>query len=39
MHIATTILFESGEAHKIHVPKLIAIVLGTALGVAAVLVD
>lgn len=36
MHIATTILFESGDAHKIHVPKMVAIVVGTALGVATV---
>ena len=39
MHISTTILFESGEVHRIHVPKLMAIILGTALGVAAVLLD
>jgi zinc transporter ZupT len=39
MHISTTILFESGEVHRIHVPKLIAIIVGTALGVAAVLLD
>ena len=39
MHISTTILFESGEVHRIHVPKLIAIILGTALGVGAVLLD
>ena len=37
MHISTTILFESGDAHKIHIPKLVAIVVGTALGVATVL--
>ena len=37
MHISTTILFESGDAHKIHVPKLAAILIGTALGVAAAL--
>ncbi|MBC8095687.1 MAG: ZIP family metal transporter [Akkermansiaceae bacterium] len=37
MHIATTILFESGEAHRIHAGKLIAIIVGTALGVGAVL--
>lgn len=36
MHISTTILFESGEAHKIHAGKLIAIIVGTALGVGAV---
>ncbi len=39
MHISTTILFESGDAHRIHVPKLVAIIVGTALGVAAVLLD
>jgi len=39
MHISTTILFESGEVHRIHVPKLVAIIVGTALGVAAVLLD
>ena len=39
MHISTTILFESGEVHRIHVPKLAAIIIGTALGVAAVLLD
>lgn len=37
MHISTTILFESGDVHRIHVPKLIAILVGTGLGVAAVL--
>jgi zinc and cadmium transporter len=38
MHISTTILFESGEVHRIHLGKLAAILLGTGLGVAAVLV-
>jgi zinc and cadmium transporter len=37
MHISTTILFESGEVHRIDVPKLVAILVGTGLGVAAVL--
>lgn len=37
MHIATTILFESGEAHRIHWGKLVAILVGTSLGVMAVL--
>ncbi len=37
MHISTTILFESGEAHKIHKGKLLAIIVGTALGVGTVL--
>jgi zinc transporter ZupT len=39
MHIATTILFESGEVHRINVGKLAAIVIGTGLGLAAVLLD
>jgi zinc transporter ZupT len=39
MHISTTILFESGEVHRINVGKLVAIALGTGLGVAAVLLD
>jgi zinc and cadmium transporter len=38
MHISTTILFESGEVHRIHFGKLAAIIVGTALGVAAVLI-
>ena len=37
MHISTTILFESGDVHRIDVPKLVAILVGTALGVATVL--
>jgi zinc and cadmium transporter len=37
MHISTTILFESSEVHRIHVGKLTAILIGTALGVLAVL--
>jgi zinc and cadmium transporter len=39
MHISTTILFESGEVHRIHVPKLVAIIIGTVLGIATVLLD
>ncbi|HHY86894.1 MAG TPA: ZIP family metal transporter [Verrucomicrobia bacterium] len=39
MHIATTILFESGDVHRIRIGKVLAIVLGTALGVAAVLLE
>jgi zinc and cadmium transporter len=39
MHISTTILFESGEVHRINVGKLVAIVIGTGLGVATVLLD
>jgi len=37
MHISTTILFESGEVHRIHMGKLTAIIVGTGLGVAVVL--
>jgi zinc transporter ZupT len=37
MHISTTILFESGDAHHIDYRKLTAILIGTALGVATVL--
>ena len=35
MHISTTILFETEEGHRLHAHKLIAIVLGTALGVTS----
>lgn len=38
MHISTTILFESGDVHQIKLMKVIAIVIGTILGVASVLV-
>jgi zinc transporter ZupT len=38
MHISTTILFESGEVHRIHVQKIVAIMLGTALGVLSLIV-
>ena len=37
MHISTTILFESSDAHRFNVAKLVAIVVGTGLGVASVL--
>jgi zinc and cadmium transporter len=37
MHISTTILFESSDVHRIHVGKLLAILIGTALGVIAVM--
>ncbi len=38
MHISTTILFESGDVHKIHVPKLVAIVAGyCGLGILTVM--
>jgi len=32
MHISTTILFESSEIHRFNLTKLVAIVVGTALG-------
>jgi zinc and cadmium transporter len=38
MHISTTILFESGDVHHIKLMKVIAIVIGTVLGIASVLV-
>ena len=37
MHISTTILFESSDVHRFNFAKLIAIVAGTALGVAGAL--
>lgn len=37
MHIATTILFEASDVHRFNIGKLAAIVTGTALGVASVL--
>jgi zinc and cadmium transporter len=37
MHISTTILFEASDAHRFNVAKLGVIILGTALGVASVL--
>ncbi len=37
MHISTTILFESSESHRFNRQKGIAIILGTALGVAGVM--
>jgi hypothetical protein len=36
MHISTTILFESSDIHRFNVTKLMAIALGTALGVLSV---
>jgi len=33
LHISTTIIFESSEAHKINFMKLISIIIGFALGV------
>jgi zinc transporter ZupT len=39
MHISTTILFESSDVHRIHLGKLTAIILGTALGLAAVFLN
>jgi zinc transporter ZupT len=38
MHISTTILFESGEGHRVDLPKLAAIVIGTGLGFASLLI-
>ena len=37
MHISTTILFESSDGHQVNRKKMVAILLGTALGVASVL--
>ena len=37
MHISTTILFEASDVHRFNFAKLGAIVLGTAIGVASVL--
>jgi zinc transporter ZupT len=39
MHIATTILFESEEGHKLQRLKLLAIVIGTALGFTSVFLE
>ena len=39
MHIATTILFETEEGHRLHVHKLVAIVIGTSLGIASLFVS
>jgi len=38
MHMATTILFETGDEHRINVKKMVAIVIGTALGILSVVV-
>lgn len=38
MHISTTILFEASDAHRFNFAKLAAIILGTVLGVASVLI-
>jgi zinc transporter ZupT len=38
MHISTTILFEASDAHRFNLAKLGAIILGTVLGVASVLI-
>jgi zinc and cadmium transporter len=37
MHISTTILFESSDIHRFNLAKLVAIAVGTALGVASVM--
>jgi len=39
MHIATTILFEAEEGHKLQRLKLLAIVIGTALGFSSVFLE
>jgi zinc transporter ZupT len=38
MHISTTILFESSDIHRFNIAKLLAIAVGTALGVASVMI-
>jgi len=38
MHISTTILFEASDVHRFNFAKLGAIILGTALGIASVLI-
>jgi zinc and cadmium transporter len=38
MHISTTILFESGDVHHINRRKLVAIIIGTGLGILSVMV-
>lgn len=38
MHISTTILFESSDAHRFQLTKLAAIIVGTALGFASILI-
>jgi len=37
MHISTTILFESSDIHRFNIAKLGAILLGTGLGIASVM--
>lgn len=37
MHISTTILFESSDIHRFNMGKLVAIVVGTALGIATLM--
>jgi zinc transporter ZupT len=38
MHISTTILFESGDVHQIKLMKVVAIAVGTLLGIGSVLI-
>jgi len=38
MHISTTILFEAGDVHKFNLGKLLAIIVGTVLGVLSVII-
>jgi zinc transporter ZupT len=37
MHISTTILFESSDIHRFNLAKLVAIAIGTGLGVLSVM--
>jgi zinc transporter ZupT len=39
MHISTTILFETEDHHRISMPKLVAVLIGLALGVASVIFE
>jgi len=38
MHIATTILFEASDVHRFNFAKLAAIIFGTAMGVASLMI-
>ena len=37
MHVATTILFETEEGHRVNLQKCIAIVLGAALAIGTII--
>ena len=39
MHIATTILFESEDHHRFPLPKIVALLVGLALGIASVIFE